>query len=85
MISKMRSLVRRIMNGAKMNQVLACLGESFWRWRAKLGVVPFAVVRLRQVIVDGWLWRRRMTGGPCLWRDGLNVQPPDSSRNLDGA
>ena len=42
-ISKMRSPVRRTMNGAKKIQVTACLGESFRTWRAKLGVVPFAV------------------------------------------
>ena len=43
MISKMRLPVRRTMNGAKKIQVIACLGEAFWAWRAKLGVVPFAV------------------------------------------
>ena len=42
MISKMRSPVRRTMNGAKKIQVIACLGGAFWTWRAKLGVVPFA-------------------------------------------
>ena len=84
-ISKMRSRVRRTMNGAKKIPVIACLEEAFWAWRAKLGVVPFAG-GLRPVIVDGLLWRRRMTGGPCsCQRDGLNVQPTDSSRNLDGA
>ena len=77
MISKMRSPVCRTMNGVKKIQVLACLGEAIWTSRAKLGVVPFAV--------GGSLWRRRTTAGPCSWqRDGLNVQPPDSSRNLDG-
>ena len=39
----MRSPVRRTMNGAKKIQVIACLGEAFWTWRAELGVVPFAV------------------------------------------
>ena len=42
MISKMRSPVRRTMNGAKKIQAIACLGEAFWTWRARLGVVPFA-------------------------------------------
>ena len=41
-ISKMRSPVRRTMNGAKKIQAIACLGEAFWTWRARLGVVPFA-------------------------------------------
>ena len=41
-ISKMRSPVRRTMNGAKKIQAIACLGEAFWSWRARLGVVPFA-------------------------------------------
>ena len=42
-ISKMLSLVRRTTNGAEKIKVTACLGEAFWTWRAKLGVVPFAV------------------------------------------
>ena len=41
-ISKMRSPVRLTMNGAKKIQAIACLGEAFWTWRARLGVVPFA-------------------------------------------
>ena len=35
-ISKMRSPVRRTMNGAKKIQAIACLGEAFWTWRARL-------------------------------------------------
>ena len=42
MISKMRSPVRRTMNGARKIQAVACLGEAFWMWRARLGAVPFA-------------------------------------------
>ena len=71
MISKMRSPVRRTMNGAKKIQVIACLGEAFWTWRAKLGVVRRC---LRPMIGDGLLWRRRTTDGLCsCQRDGLHV------------
>ena len=42
MISKMRSPVRRTMNGPEKIQAIACLGEAFWTWRARLGMVPFA-------------------------------------------
>ena len=53
MISKMRLLVRRTMNGAKKIQAIACLGEAFWTWRARLGVVPFAA---GVSPTDDWGW-----------------------------